>query len=175
MQQVSCAKHLHYESLTHCFELDWVTDIIGHRWHHIQLHANMIMLLIWSDSSIRRVGNRDGKQSRPCVWACIYGDWIFIYTVFCIVSSAFQFVFRYEFPNKGGLEILYDCADGIDRDGDLDLADGELDAYRDKKSAKELNQLEVAIGDGMEFTIHGKRGNNQSTIQYNNNPFMYSF
>lgn len=51
---------------------------------------------------------------------------------------------------------MYDCADGIDRDGDLDLADGELDAYRDKKSAKELNQLEVAIGDGMEFTIHGK-------------------
>lgn len=49
-------------------------------------------------------------------------------------------------PDKGGLEILYDCADGIDRDGDLD-----------KKSAKELNQLEVAIGDGMEFTIHGKR------------------
>ncbi|XP_034184284.1 sodium voltage-gated channel paralytic isoform X29 [Osmia lignaria lignaria] len=45
--------------------------------------------------------------------------------------------------------------DGIDRDGNLDLADGELDAYRDKKSAKELNQLEVAIGDGMEFTIHG--------------------
>ncbi|XP_012272837.1 sodium channel protein para isoform X4 [Orussus abietinus] len=37
-----------------------------------------------------------------------------------------------------------------------DLADGELDAYRDKKSAKDLsNQLEVAIGDGMEFTIHG--------------------
>ncbi|XP_048264509.1 sodium channel protein para isoform X6 [Bombus affinis] len=36
-----------------------------------------------------------------------------------------------------------------------DLADGELDAYRDKKSAKEINQLEVAIGDGMEFTIHG--------------------
>lgn len=59
--------------------------------------------------------------------------------------------------DKGGLEILYDCADGIDRDGDLDLADGELDAYRDKKSAKEINQFEVAIGDGMEFTIHGKR------------------
>lgn len=59
---------------------------------------------------------------------------------------------------------MYDCADGIDRDGDLDLADGELDAYRDKKSAKELNQLEVAIGDGMEFTIHGKRiGNDEST------------
>ncbi|XP_076682987.1 sodium voltage-gated channel paralytic isoform X35 [Andrena cerasifolii] len=45
--------------------------------------------------------------------------------------------------------------DGIDRDGDLDLGDAELDAYRDKKSAKEFNQLEVAIGDGMEFTIHG--------------------
>ncbi|XP_046749976.1 sodium channel protein para isoform X7 [Diprion similis] len=46
--------------------------------------------------------------------------------------------------------------DGIDRDGDLDLADGELDGYRDKKNAKDLNnQLEVAIGDGMEFTIHG--------------------
>lgn len=66
---------------------------------------------------------------------------------------------------KSRLEILYNCADGIDRDGDLDLADGELDAYRDKKSAKELNQLEVAIGDGMEFTIHGKRiGNNKSII-----------
>jgi len=62
---------------------------------------------------------------------------------------------------------LYDCADGIDRDGDLDLADGELDAYRDKKSAKELNQLEVAIGDGMEFTIHGKRiENNKTTYNF---------
>ncbi|XP_043273603.1 sodium channel protein para isoform X4 [Venturia canescens] len=46
--------------------------------------------------------------------------------------------------------------DGLDRDGDRDLADAELDGYRDKKSAKEFNnQLEVAIGDGMEFTIHG--------------------
>ncbi|KAL6432412.1 hypothetical protein ACFW04_006775 [Cataglyphis niger] len=51
-------------------------------------------------------------------------------------------------------QISDQAPDGIDRDGDLDLADGELDAYRDKKSAKELNQLEVAIGDGMEFTIH---------------------
>jgi len=59
---------------------------------------------------------------------------------------------------------LCDCADGIDRDGDLDLADGELDAYRDKKSAKELNQLEVAIGDGMEFTIHGKRMGNEEAL-----------
>lgn len=59
--------------------------------------------------------------------------------------------------DKGRLEILCDCADGIDRDGDLDLGDAELDAYRDKKCAKEFNQLEVAIGDGMEFTIHGKR------------------
>lgn len=55
-----------------------------------------------------------------------------------------------------GLEIMCKCADGIDRDGSRDLADGELDGYRDKKSAKEFNnQLEVAIGDGMEFTIHG--------------------
>jgi len=69
---------------------------------------------------------------------------------------------------------LCDCADGIDRDGDLDLADGELDAYRDKKSAKELNQLEVAIGDGMEFTIHGKRiGNDKSThATFVNNPLV---
>ncbi|XP_076763442.1 sodium voltage-gated channel paralytic isoform X26 [Xylocopa sonorina] len=52
-------------------------------------------------------------------------------------------------------QISDQAPDGIDRDGDLDLADGELDAYRDKKSAKELTQLEVAIGDGMEFTIHG--------------------
>jgi len=59
---------------------------------------------------------------------------------------------------------LCDCADGIDRDGDLDLADGELDVYRDKKSAKELNQLEVAIGDGMEFTIHGKRMENETAL-----------
>ncbi|XP_023707956.1 sodium channel protein para isoform X19 [Cryptotermes secundus] len=33
------------------------------------------------------------------------------------------------------------------------LADGMV--YRDKKSPKEQTQLEVAIGDGMEFTIHG--------------------
>lgn len=72
--------------------------------------------------------------------------------LFCSI----QIYFWQNHSDKGGLEILYDCADGIDRDGDLDLADGELDAYRDKKSAKELNQLEVAIGDGMEFTIHGK-------------------
>ncbi|XP_046749969.1 sodium channel protein para isoform X1 [Diprion similis] len=63
---------------------------------------------------------------------------------------------RFYTPNKKGCGILGDCADGIDRDGDLDLADGELDGYRDKKNAKDLNnQLEVAIGDGMEFTIHG--------------------
>lgn len=92
---------------------------------------------------------------------------IFLYKfrdAFCIIFYAFRFVFRYEVSYKGGLEILCDCADGIDRDGDLDLADGELDAYRDKKSAKELNQLEVAIGDGMEFTIHGKRIENDKSI-----------
>lgn len=51
--------------------------------------------------------------------------------------------------------MICDCVDGMDHDRDLDLADGELDSYRDKKNAKELNNIEVAIGDGMEFTIHG--------------------
>jgi len=88
---------------------------------------------------------------------------LFVFVSFCFLS-AFRLAFRCGSPNKGGLEILCDCADGIDRDGDLDLADGELDAYRDKKSAKELNQLEVAIGDGMEFTIHGKRMGNEEAL-----------
>jgi len=137
---------------------------------HAKQHDHVTNLIWFLDSTCWE--SRRKTIAHVCIrWACIYGDWIFIYTAFRIIFSAFRFVFRYEFPNKGGLEILYDCADGIDRDGDLDLADGELDAYRDKKSAKELNQLEVAIGDGMEFTIHGKRiGNNESTIlQYNNN------
>lgn len=38
--------------------------------------------------------------------------------------------------------------------GDEILADGLL-----KKGVKEQNQLEVAIGDGMEFTIHGDLNN----------------
>lgn len=53
---------------------------------------------------------------------------------------------------------FYACTvlEGLDRDGNLDLTDGDLDVFRDKKSVKELsNQFEVAIGDGMEFTIHG--------------------
>lgn len=37
------------------------------------------------------------------------------------------------------------------------LADGLI-----KKGIKEQNQLEVAIGDGMEFTIHGDMKNNKS-------------
>nr|CAD7256120.1 unnamed protein product [Timema shepardi] len=45
------------------------------------------------------------------------------------------------------------------RDTDLDLTTDEILAdglgFRDKKSPKDQNQLEVAIGDGMEFTIHG--------------------
>ncbi|KAK7790194.1 hypothetical protein R5R35_002964 [Gryllus longicercus] len=50
--------------------------------------------------------------------------------------------------------------DAHERDTDLELtaddtivADGMV--FRDKKSPKEQTQLEVAIGDGMEFTIHG--------------------
>lgn len=120
------------------------------------------------DFSIRRIGDRDGKQ---CIYVCVCKKNMYIY-----IYMGRSFVYLYNFQRipicfpiwilryKSRLEILYNCADGIDRDGDLDLADGELDAYRDKKSAKELNQLEVAIGDGMEFTIHGKRIENESII-----------
>lgn len=38
-----------------------------------------------------------------------------------------------------------------------DLPDGMI-----KKGVKEHNQLEVAIGDGMEFTIHGDLKNSKS-------------
>lgn len=41
---------------------------------------------------------------------------------------------------------------GLELSGDEILADGII--FRDKKSPKD--RLEVAIGDGMEFTIHGK-------------------
>lgn len=51
-------------------------------------------------------------------------------------------------------------ADAREHDTDLDLTADEILAdgivYRDKKSPKEQTQLEVAIGDGMEFTIHGE-------------------
>lgn len=51
---------------------------------------------------------------------------------------------------------ISDQAPGLDHDANLDLTDGDLDVFRDKKNVKELNnQFEVAIGDGMEFTIHG--------------------
>lgn len=50
--------------------------------------------------------------------------------------------------------------DAHERDTDLDLTADEILAdglgYRDKKSPKDQTQLEVAIGDGMEFTIHGE-------------------
>ena len=42
--------------------------------------------------------------------------------------------------------------------GDTELELGPDDIFADgliKKGVKEQNQLEVAIGDGMEFTIHG--------------------
>lgn len=48
-------------------------------------------------------------------------------------------------------------SDGHERDTELDIGDEILAdgiVFRDKKSPKD--QLEVAIGDGMEFTIHGK-------------------
>ncbi|XP_076621073.1 sodium voltage-gated channel paralytic isoform X19 [Colletes latitarsis] len=56
-------------------------------------------------------------------------------------------------------EILGDCAGRTDRDGNQDRADGKLE-----KNAKDTNQLEITIGDGMEFTIHGDLKNNVSKI-----------
>lgn len=44
------------------------------------------------------------------------------------------------------------------------LVDGML-----KKGIKGQNQLEVAIGDGMEFTIHGDMKNNKSKKKLSNN------
>lgn len=44
---------------------------------------------------------------------------------------------------------------GLELSGDEILADGIL--FRDKKSPKD--RLEVTIGDGMEFTIHGMMHN----------------
>ncbi|XP_076621083.1 sodium voltage-gated channel paralytic isoform X28 [Colletes latitarsis] len=51
-------------------------------------------------------------------------------------------------------EILGDCAGRTDRDGNQDRADGKLE-----KNAKDTNQLEITIGDGMEFTIHDLKNN----------------
>ena len=62
----------------------------------------------------------------------------------------------------GGVDMGWGCvtADAHERDTDLDLTADEVMAdgivYRDKKSPKDQTQLEVAIGDGMEFTIHGE-------------------
>lgn len=52
--------------------------------------------------------------------------------------------------------IIILLSDGHDRDAELDLGDEILAdgiVFKDKKNSK--GQLEVAIGDGMEFTIHG--------------------
>lgn len=52
------------------------------------------------------------------------------------------------------------AVDGHERETELELTADEILAdgivFRDKKSPKEQTQLEVAIGDGMEFTIHGE-------------------
>lgn len=50
----------------------------------------------------------------------------------------------------------------MDISGDEILADGLL-----KKGNKE-NQLEVAIGDGMEFTIHGDLNKKKNKLMMNN-------
>ncbi|XP_076283647.1 sodium voltage-gated channel paralytic isoform X10 [Lasioglossum baleicum] len=64
---------------------------------------------------------------------------------------------RAKFTNQ----ISDQAPDGIDRDGDLD-----------KKSAKELNQLEVAIGDGMEFTIHDVENKLSGRLCMNNSKII---
>ncbi|KAJ8884598.1 hypothetical protein PR048_016455 [Dryococelus australis] len=68
------------------------------------------------------------------------------------------------FTCGGGLWL---CAEAHDRDTDLDLTADEILAdgmvFRDKKSPKDQTQLEVAIGDGMEFTIHGESSLPSST------------
>ncbi|XP_076621081.1 sodium voltage-gated channel paralytic isoform X26 [Colletes latitarsis] len=62
---------------------------------------------------------------------------------------------RAKFTNQ-----ISDQAPGrTDRDGNQDRADGKLE-----KNAKDTNQLEITIGDGMEFTIHGDLKNNVSKI-----------
>lgn len=52
------------------------------------------------------------------------------------------------------------------------LADGPL-----KKGIKEQNQLEVAIGDGMEFTIHGdlKNKGKKGKQMMNNSKVCFNF
>lgn len=66
----------------------------------------------------------------------------------------------------GGHASMSVDAHGADADNDLNaddiLADGL--GFRDKKSPKDQTQLEVAIGDGMEFTIHGEIGLRQKYI-----------
>ncbi|XP_076621071.1 sodium voltage-gated channel paralytic isoform X17 [Colletes latitarsis] len=57
---------------------------------------------------------------------------------------------RAKFTNQ-----ISDQAPGrTDRDGNQDRADGKLE-----KNAKDTNQLEITIGDGMEFTIHDLKNN----------------
>lgn len=72
-----------------------------------------------------------------------------------------NFLFTKIFNNNSeffGFILFFDyVTEGHDHDTELDLGDEILAdgiVFRDKKSPKE--QLEVAIGDGMEFTIHGE-------------------
>ncbi|XP_023707950.1 sodium channel protein para isoform X13 [Cryptotermes secundus] len=58
-----------------------------------------------------------------------------------------------EGPSSSWKEDAHEHDTDLDLTADEILADGMV--YRDKKSPKEQTQLEVAIGDGMEFTIHG--------------------
>lgn len=54
------------------------------------------------------------------------------------------------------------CISAEHGDNELELGHDEITADGlIKKGLKEQNQLEVAIGDGMEFTIHGDMKNNK--------------
>lgn len=58
--------------------------------------------------------------------------------------------------------LFVDARDGgLELSGDEILADGII--FKDKKSPKD--RLEVTIGDGMEFTIHGECRRNSLHLQ----------
>lgn len=60
-------------------------------------------------------------------------------------------------------KVVCRCISTEHGDNELELGQDEIIADGIiKKGIKEQNQLEVAIGDGMEFTIHGDMKNNKT-------------
>lgn len=74
-------------------------------------------------------------------------------------------------------DLYYICQFTDARDGGLDLSADEILAdgiiFRDKKSPKD--RLEVTIGDGMEFTIHGTLGSTLNSVTYSLTFFFRRF